>query len=253
MLQIREVICGSEVTQLCEFYCACERSGFIVTEERLSEGAFLLIVDRLSSYCMRNISWFCEGKLDKKTSCRQCFRRENYSENDQVIVIISLHETVQPEDKVVCCDFCGDILVTVRPVILCPDCMDRICSRYSEELGHRPIDGHGDFGYLSYLENLLDQQKSMIEELERQFESHERMINEQSTINNQCEERSENHIDEIKNLTDKLREVVTELHKTLRELDLDFERLGKRIDELELVLENESTKENPRGSEEANN
>ncbi|KAJ8672949.1 hypothetical protein QAD02_004210 [Eretmocerus hayati] len=116
-----------------------------------------------------------------------------------------------------------------------------------------PINGHGDFGYLSYLEHLLDQQKSMIEESERQFQSHERMINEQFIINNECEERSENHIDEIRNLTDKLRKDVTDLHKTLRELDLDLERLGKRIDELELVLENESTEENPRGSEEASN
>ncbi|KAJ8671931.1 hypothetical protein QAD02_003190 [Eretmocerus hayati] len=103
-----------------------------------------------------------------------------------------------------------------------------------------PINDHGDFGYLSYLENLLDKQKSTTEELERQFESHERMINSQYSINSECEERSKDHIDEINGLTEKLRGVVADLHRTLHKLDLDFERLGKRIDELEVVLEDES-------------
>ncbi|KAJ8684570.1 hypothetical protein QAD02_020362 [Eretmocerus hayati] len=90
---------------------------------------------------------------------------------------------------------------------------------------------------LSNLELLVEQQRLLIERLGKEFEDHNDTSERQTGVNSQCEARSRDHITEIKELADKVCETVAIFSTEIAELGKQFEKLLKRIEELEVIIE----------------
>ncbi|KAJ8666557.1 hypothetical protein QAD02_008219 [Eretmocerus hayati] len=96
--------------------------------------------------------------------------------------------------------------------------------------------------YLDDLESIVESQKIAINYLAREFGSHSRMLDRQAELNQNCELRAANQFKGIENLADKLKRIVKLSSEKIQELDSEFERSQKKIEELELLIEDKEVK-----------